>query len=107
MRYDDLPESGNVEDRREEGGGGGGFSGGGFPIGGGGLGIGTIVVPSTATAHSAYGAVSSDQYRAFQLSDPQRTPPHSRQASEPVGTTSRVPPGTSTRAASAMAAAGE
>src|SRR5947209_6009620 len=43
MRYDDLPESGNVEDRRE-GGGGGGFSGGGFPIGGGGLGIGTIVV---------------------------------------------------------------
>src|SRR5437764_10757120 len=43
MRYDDLPESGNVEDRREEG-GGGGFSGGGFPIGGGGLGIGTIVV---------------------------------------------------------------
>lgn len=45
-------------------------------------GIGTIVVPSTATAHSAYGAVSSDQYRAFQLSDPQRTPPHSRRASE-------------------------
>jgi N-methylhydantoinase A len=45
-------------------------------------GIGTIVVPSTATAHSAYGAVSSDQYRAFQLSDPQRTPPHSERASE-------------------------
>jgi N-methylhydantoinase A len=45
-------------------------------------GIGTIVVPSTATAHSAYGAVSSDQYRAFQLSDPQRTPPHSQRASE-------------------------
>src|SRR4029450_9465436 len=45
-------------------------------------GIGTIVVPSTATAHSAYGAVSSDQYRAFQLSHPQRTPPHSRRASE-------------------------
>src|SRR5438876_2219690 len=41
MRYDDLRESGNVEDRREEGGGGGG----GFPIGrGGGLSIGTIVV---------------------------------------------------------------
>ncbi|HEY7068248.1 MAG TPA: hydantoinase/oxoprolinase family protein [Chloroflexota bacterium] len=45
-------------------------------------GIGTIVVPSTATAHSAYGAVSSDQFRAFQLSDPQRTPPHSQRASE-------------------------
>ena len=48
MRYDDLPESGNVEDRREEGGGGGyggGFGGGGFgmPMGGG-LGIGGLVV---------------------------------------------------------------
>ena len=44
MRLDDLPESGNVEDRRGEEGsrsGGGGF---GLPIGGGGLGIGTIVV---------------------------------------------------------------
>src|SRR5438046_10130938 len=41
MRLDDLPESGNVEDRRE----GGGFGGGGFgiPIAGGGLGIGAIV----------------------------------------------------------------
>src|SRR6478672_4655533 len=42
MRLDDLPESGNIEDRRgETGGGGGGF---GLPIGGGGLGIGAIVV---------------------------------------------------------------
>ncbi len=43
MRLDDLPESGNVEDRRGEGGfgGGGGF---GIPMGGGGIGIGTIVV---------------------------------------------------------------
>src|SRR5262245_1798961 len=42
MRLDDLPESGNVEDRRAEG---GGFGGGGFgiPIGGGGLSIGAIV----------------------------------------------------------------
>ncbi len=40
MRLDDLPESGNVEDRREES-GGGGF---GLPIGGGGLSIGAIVV---------------------------------------------------------------
>jgi len=39
MRLDDLPESGNIEDRRGEG---GGF--GGFPVGRGGLGIGTIVV---------------------------------------------------------------
>ena len=43
MRLDDLPESGNIEDRRGEDGygGGGGF---GLPIGGGGLGLGTIVV---------------------------------------------------------------
>jgi predicted metalloprotease len=40
MRLDDLQESSNVEDRRDGGGGGGG----GFPIGGGGLGIGTVVV---------------------------------------------------------------
>ena len=43
MRFDDLPQSDNIEDRRgDSGGGGGGF---GFPMGGrGGLGIGTIVV---------------------------------------------------------------
>jgi len=42
MRLDDLPESGNIDDRRGDG--GGGFGGGGMPIGGGGLGIGTIIV---------------------------------------------------------------
>jgi predicted metalloprotease len=41
MRYDDLPQSDNIEDRRGDSSGGGG---GGFPMGGGGLGIGTIVV---------------------------------------------------------------
>jgi predicted metalloprotease len=42
MRYDDLPQSDNIEDRRGDGGGGGM---GGFPMGGrGGLGIGTIVI---------------------------------------------------------------
>jgi uncharacterized protein len=47
MRWEDLPESGNVEDRRDEGGGGfgGGFGrGGGMPMGAGGLSIGTVVV---------------------------------------------------------------
>jgi hypothetical protein len=44
MRLDDLPESGNVEDRRGDGGHDGGGSRGGFPIGGGGLSIGTVVV---------------------------------------------------------------
>jgi predicted metalloprotease len=38
---DDMPESGNVEDRRGEG---GGFGGGGMPMGAGGLGIGGIIV---------------------------------------------------------------
>jgi uncharacterized protein len=47
MRYDDFRRSNDIEDRRADdgggmmGGGGGGF---GLPIGGGGLGIGTIVV---------------------------------------------------------------
>jgi uncharacterized protein len=43
MRWENLPGSDNIEDRRgEEGGGGrGGF---GLPIGGGGIGIGTLVV---------------------------------------------------------------
>src|SRR5580693_4893283 len=40
MRLDDLPDSSNIEDRRQEG--GGGF--GGLPGGRGGLGIGTVVV---------------------------------------------------------------
>src|ERR1700675_4695475 len=40
MRLDDLPESSNIEDRRQEG--GAGF--GGLPGGRGGLGIGTVVV---------------------------------------------------------------
>jgi predicted metalloprotease len=44
MRWEDLPQSENVEDRRGESGGGGGGGGFGLPIGGGGLGIGTIVV---------------------------------------------------------------
>jgi len=42
MRMDDMPESGNVEDRRGDG--GGGFGGGGMPMGAGGLGIGGIIV---------------------------------------------------------------
>ena len=44
MRLDDMPESGNVEDRRGEGGGFGGGGGMGMPIGTGGLGIGGMVV---------------------------------------------------------------
>jgi predicted metalloprotease len=43
MRWEDLPQSDNIDDRRGEGGGFGG-GGTGMPIGGGGLGIGTIIV---------------------------------------------------------------
>jgi predicted metalloprotease len=41
MRWDELPRSDNIEDRRGDG---GGFGGGGLPIGGGGLGIGGVIV---------------------------------------------------------------
>ena len=38
-------------------------------------GINTVVIPSTATVHSGYGAVSSDRFRGFQQSSPQHTEP--------------------------------
>jgi predicted metalloprotease len=44
MRWDDLPQSENIDDRRGEDGGYSGGGGGGFPMGGGGLGIGGIIV---------------------------------------------------------------
>ena len=46
MRWEDFRRSDNVEDARDDSGGFGGGSGGGFglPIGGGGLGLGTVVV---------------------------------------------------------------
>jgi predicted metalloprotease len=46
MRYDDFRRSDDIEDRRDDSGGGfaGGGGGMGLPIGGGGLGIGTIIV---------------------------------------------------------------
>ena len=46
MRWEDLEQSSNVEDRRGEGGYAGGGGGGGFglPIGGGGFGLGTMLV---------------------------------------------------------------
>jgi predicted metalloprotease len=44
MRFDELPQSDNIEDRRGDDSGGPGGGGFGLPIGGGGLGIGTIVI---------------------------------------------------------------
>lgn len=44
MRDDDFRRSDNIDDRRDQGGGGGGGGGFGLPIGGGRLGIGTIIV---------------------------------------------------------------
>src|SRR6201997_3648266 len=45
MRYDDFRRSDDIDDRRDDSGGGMGGGGGfGLPMGGGGLGIGTIIV---------------------------------------------------------------
>src|SRR6202035_5255087 len=45
MRYDDFRRSSDIDDRRDDDGGGGGGGGGfGLPMGGGGLGIGTVIV---------------------------------------------------------------
>jgi len=44
MRYDDFRRSDDIEDRRDDSGGMGGGGGFGLPMGGGGLGIGTIIV---------------------------------------------------------------
>ena len=44
MRYDDFRRSDNIDDRRDDEGGGGGGGGFGLPMGGGGLGIGTVIV---------------------------------------------------------------
>ena len=44
MRYDDFRRSDDIDDRRDDSGGGGGGGGFGLPMGGGGLGIGTIII---------------------------------------------------------------
>ena len=44
MRYDDFRRSDDIEDRRGDDGGGSGGGGFGLPMGGGGLGIGTVIV---------------------------------------------------------------
>ena len=38
-------------------------------------GIDRVVIPFTATVHSAYGALGSDRFRLYQATDRQRTPP--------------------------------
>src|SRR5262249_57395567 len=88
MRLDDLPESGNVEDRREEGYGGGGL---GIPIGGGGLSIGAIV--ALGLIGWALGIDPSVLIRGAQiLTGPRRPPglappsaPRTRAPPDPVG----------------------
>jgi N-methylhydantoinase A len=46
------------------------------------LGVRAVIVPATATVHSAYGAVASDLHRAFALTDLMRTPPFAPNAAE-------------------------
>jgi uncharacterized protein len=90
MRWEDLPGSDNVEDRRGEG--GGGF--GGMPIGRGGLGIGTVVIlglvgwvlgidPSVLIGGAEILSGSGDQ--TTQSPPPNRT----RQTGEPQDQTGR------------------
>ncbi len=62
MRLDDMPESGNVEDRRGDGGGFGG-GGGGLPIGTGGLGIGGMVVLGLISAGARHRSMDADPRR--------------------------------------------
>ena len=48
-------------------------------------GIGTVVVPTTASAHSALGAVTADRHRSFSLAFGEHAPPRFRRASDHVG----------------------
>src|SRR5260370_21712773 len=76
MRLDDLPESGNVEDRRAEGYGGGGF---GVPIGGGGLGVRAVLaLPPLGWAPGLSASVTIRPARA-----PTRPRPPPRPAAPP------------------------
>ncbi len=47
-------------------------------------GIGTIIIPNTGPAHSAYGTVTGDRHRSFSLAIGQHAPARFRRASEHV-----------------------
>src|SRR5665213_893905 len=47
-------------------------------------GIATVVVPTTASAHSALGAVTADRHRSFSRAFGQHAPPHFNRASDHV-----------------------
>jgi uncharacterized protein len=95
MRWDELEQSDNIEDRRGEGGsyGGGGF---GLPIGGGGLGLGTIVVvgligwavginPLVLIAMLSGGGGGLGYQQPYQPSQPQRQARRTGAPSDDIG----------------------
>lgn len=47
-------------------------------------GVARVVVPSTASGHSAFGAVTADRHRSFSLAYGHHTPPHFNKASDHV-----------------------
>jgi N-methylhydantoinase A len=47
-------------------------------------GIKTVIVPTTASGHSAFGAVTADRHRSFSLAFGGRTPPAAKRASDHI-----------------------
>ncbi|MFM9969366.1 MAG: hydantoinase/oxoprolinase family protein, partial [Burkholderiales bacterium] len=47
-------------------------------------GINTVIIPTTASGHSAFGAVTADRHRSFSLAYGQHTPPRFKRASDHV-----------------------
>jgi N-methylhydantoinase A len=47
-------------------------------------GISTVIVPTTASGHSAFGAVTADRHRSFSLAFGQQTPPRFARASDHI-----------------------
>ncbi len=47
-------------------------------------GVKTVIVPTTASGHSAFGTVTADRHRSFSLAFGERTPAHAKRASDHV-----------------------
>ncbi|OFZ99400.1 MAG: hypothetical protein A3H35_19085 [Betaproteobacteria bacterium RIFCSPLOWO2_02_FULL_62_17] len=47
-------------------------------------GINTVIIPTTASGHSAFGAVTADRHRSFSLAYGQHTPPRFKKASDHI-----------------------
>jgi len=49
-------------------------------------GVKTVIVPTTASGHSAFGTVTADRHRSFSLAFGERTPAHAKRASDHINT---------------------